>query len=294
MYDMLFREWWNQDYGGSQSRQQRYVLSMTPLASWPEDSPGNKTLCKRCYLTFLRSCWWPAFDTQSDFVDNLIHNLYLIVCGHRVLRVLTYMQHNKSTFIRSQWEISSIKSIMKRLHYNISYILSTFDRSLICIDSACQFYGASISNWLIRLVPRSKISARRSCLLQNVANWREDRCRWWSSFQVHDHHRPAIIVNILAISKLLHDQDIGLLWLIFFLLLIVETATLKGFDRKHLAMLSIIKCCHFQSPHPRDSHQKDWDGKISWSMAAGVTEILSTVLKVIIFIVFLKISRIQR
>ena len=30
-------------------------LSMTPLASWPEDSPGNKTLRKRCYPTFLRS-----------------------------------------------------------------------------------------------------------------------------------------------------------------------------------------------------------------------------------------------
>ena len=27
-------------------------LSMTPLASWPEDSPGNKTLRKRCYPTF--------------------------------------------------------------------------------------------------------------------------------------------------------------------------------------------------------------------------------------------------
>ena len=27
-------------------------LSMTPLASWPDDSPGNKTLRKRCYPTF--------------------------------------------------------------------------------------------------------------------------------------------------------------------------------------------------------------------------------------------------
>ena len=153
----------------------------------------------------------------------------------------------------------------------ISYILGTFDRSLICFDSACQFYGASISDWLIRLVPRSEISARLSSLLQNVANWREDRCR--SPFQGHHHHhynwhRPAIIVNILTIS-------------------------LKGFDRKHLAMLSNIQCCHFQSPHPRDSHQKDWDGKISWSMAAGVTEILSTALKVI-FILFFKITPIQR
>ena len=34
-------------------------LSMTPLASWPEDSPGNKTLRKRCYPTFLGSCYGP-------------------------------------------------------------------------------------------------------------------------------------------------------------------------------------------------------------------------------------------
>ena len=29
------------------------------IASWPEDSPGNKTLRKRCYPTFLRSCYGP-------------------------------------------------------------------------------------------------------------------------------------------------------------------------------------------------------------------------------------------
>ena len=34
-------------------------LSMTPLASWPEDSPGNKTLRKRCCPTFLQSCYGP-------------------------------------------------------------------------------------------------------------------------------------------------------------------------------------------------------------------------------------------
>ena len=34
-------------------------FSMTPFASWPEDSPSNKTLRKRCYPTFLRSCYGP-------------------------------------------------------------------------------------------------------------------------------------------------------------------------------------------------------------------------------------------
>ena len=114
-----------------------------------------------------------------------------------------------------------------------------------------------------------------------------------------------ITINIIVIAlplltywqypNFMHDQDIGLLWLKkrCFCFLIIETATLKGFYRKHLAMLSNIQCCHFQSPHPRDSHQKDWDGKISWSMAAGVTKILSTVVKVI-FILFLKITCILR
>ena len=75
-------------------------LSIAPFVSRPEDSPGNKTLRKRCYPTFLRSCCWPVSDTQPDFVENLIHNLYLIVCGHRVLRFLTFMQDNKSTFLK--------------------------------------------------------------------------------------------------------------------------------------------------------------------------------------------------
>ena len=34
-------------------------LSMSPLVSWPEDLPGNKTLRKRCYPTYLRSCYGP-------------------------------------------------------------------------------------------------------------------------------------------------------------------------------------------------------------------------------------------
>ena len=244
-------------------------LSMTPLASWPEDSPGNKTLRKRCYPTFfavmlLASIWHPAgfcgeSDSQSlsdclrspcpavsDFYARQQVNLHSIS-----MRDFLYQKYHKTFTL-------------------ISYILSTFDRSLICFDSACQFYGASISD-IIRLVPRSEISARLSSLLQIIANWREDRCRWWSSFQGHHHphyycHRPAIIANILAISKL-HAWP--RYWSFVakkrcFCFLIVETATLKGFYRKHLAMLSNIQCCHFQSPHPRDSHQKDWDGKISW------------------------------
>ena len=58
-------------------------LSMTPLASWQEDSPGNKTLRKRCYPTFLRSCYGPLKARAVNMAgcgsrDNVKQRILLI------------------------------------------------------------------------------------------------------------------------------------------------------------------------------------------------------------------------
>ena len=58
-------------------------LSMAPLASWPEDSPGNNTLRKRCYPTFLRLCYGPlkagaVNKTGCGSRDNVKQRILLI------------------------------------------------------------------------------------------------------------------------------------------------------------------------------------------------------------------------
>ena len=186
MYDMFFREWWSENYGGSESRQHRDVFKHDPpciLArrfTWQQDF-AQKMLSDFFAVMLVASIWHPAgfcgeSDSQSlsdclrspcpavsDFYARQQVNLHSIS-----MRDFLYQKYHKTFTL-------------------ISYILSTFDRSLICFDSACQFYGASISD-IIRLVPRSEISARLSSLLQNVANWREDGCRWWCIVQLSFHY----------------------------------------------------------------------------------------------------------
>ena len=53
------------------------------IASWPEDSPGNKTLRKRCYPTYLRSCYGPLKAGAVNMAgcgsrDNLKQRILLI------------------------------------------------------------------------------------------------------------------------------------------------------------------------------------------------------------------------
>ena len=57
MYDMFFREWWNEDYGASESRQHRDVFKHCILAL---RFTRQQDFAQKMLSDFLRSCWWPS------------------------------------------------------------------------------------------------------------------------------------------------------------------------------------------------------------------------------------------
>ena len=56
MYDMFFREWWNEDYGASESRQHRDVFKHCILA---RRFTRQQDFAQKMLSDFLRSCYGP-------------------------------------------------------------------------------------------------------------------------------------------------------------------------------------------------------------------------------------------
>ena len=146
----------------------------------------SKQATQRCFKHHPQYILARRFTRQQDFTQKMLSDFFAVMlvasiwhsagfCGESDSQSLSDCLRSpcpaiSDFYARQQVNLHSISMgdfLYQKYHEMLTlffYRLSTFDRSLICFDSACQFYLASISD-IIRLVPRSEISARLSSLL---------------------------------------------------------------------------------------------------------------------------------